>query len=392
MAQQESHPALFNLGFRPFFSGACVFATLAIAYWLAVYLGLARPSAEGPTPLQWHAHEMLYGYSVAVIAGFLLTSVKNWTGQQTPHGIPLAVLFSVWVLARLTWLIDASLVSLAAVFDLSFIFALMFAVARPIIITRQWRQMAILSKLVLLGIGNTCFYLGIMGYLESGVHIAIYGALYLVIGLILTIGRRVIPFFVERGVEYEVTLFNSRWIDISSLVFFLAFFVSELFLHAPWLSQLTASAMFLITTVRIIGWYTPGIFKTPLLWSLFAALGFIDLGFLLFALQGSTSISPYLPVHAFGIGGIGIMTMGMMARVSIGHTGRNLKTLPPTLPWCLGLLLLGAALRVILPAMFVQHYQLWISLSGICWIAAFTLFAYAFLPILSRPRPDQKYG
>ena len=188
--------------------------------------------------------------------------------------------------------------------------------------------MAILSKLVLLGIGNTCFYLGIMGYLEPGVHIAIYGALYLVIGLILTIGRRVIPFFVERGVGYQVTLFNSRWIDISSLVFFLAFFVSELFLHAPWLSQLTASAMFLITTVRIIGWYTPGIFKTPLLWSLFAALGFIDLGFLLFALQGSTSISPYLPVHAFGIGGIGIMTMGMMARVSVGHTGRNLQAPP----------------------------------------------------------------
>jgi uncharacterized protein involved in response to NO len=127
-------------------------------------------------------------------------------------------------MARLTWLLDPLLVSLAAVFDLSFIFALMFAVSRPIIITMQWRQMAILSKPVLLGVGNSCFYLGIMCYLETGDHIVIYGALYLVIGLILTIGRRGIPFFVERGVEYEVTLFNSRWIDISSLAFFLIFF------------------------------------------------------------------------------------------------------------------------------------------------------------------------
>jgi uncharacterized protein involved in response to NO len=150
--------------------------------------------------------------------------------------------------------------------------------------------------------------------------------------------------------------------------------------------------MFFITTVRIIGWYTPGILKMPLLWSLFVALIFIDLGFLLFAAQGWMSISPYLATHTFAVGGIGFMTMRMMARASIGHTGRSLKTLPRLLPCCLGLLLLGATIRVILPIMFGQYYSLWISLSGICWVIAFILFAYAFLPILSRPRPDQKDG
>lgn len=392
MLLPKSHPPLFNLGFRPFFAGACVFAALAIAYWLAIYFGITQLPAGAPPPALWHAHEMLYGYSLAVVAGFLLTAVKNWTGQQTPHGLPLAALFIAWMCARLVWLLDASLVTLAAVFDLGFILALVCALALPVIVTRQWRQLAILSKLVLLGVGNACYYLGTLGYFEGGVQIAIYGALYLLIALILTIGRRVIPFFVERGVGYQVTLYNSRWIDTASLAFFLAFFISELFLKTPWLTQLTAAAMFLITTVRIVGWYTPGIKTTPLLWSLFIALGFIDLGFLLIATQQWTLASPYLPMHAFGVGGIGIMTMGMMARVAIGHTGRDLAAPPRALLWCLGSMLLGAMVRVILPAVLEQHYRLWVGISGTCWIIAFTLFASAFLPILSQPRTDHRYG
>lgn len=392
MQQQPSHPALFNLGFRPFFSGACVFAAISIAYWLNIYLGSASLSLIGLSSFQWHAHEMIYGYGLSVIAGFLLTAVKNWTGLPMPQGHTLAAVFALWVMARLTWIIDASFIQLAAFFDLTFILSLIFVIARPIIATKQWRQLAVLSKLILLGIGNLFFYLGVLGYSDSGIHLAIYGGLYLVIGLILTIGRRVIPFFVENGVGYPVQLYNSRLIDISSLLFFLVFFFSELFLQIPWLSRLAAAAMFVITTVRIIGWYTPGIWKTPLLWSLYAALGFIDLGFILFATREWTLISPYLSLHAFGVGGIGVMTMGMMARVSIGHTGRNLKTPPRVIPYCLALLVAGVIIRVLLPAVFKQYYSAWIILSGSCWVLGFTLFAYAFLPILSQPRPDHKYG
>jgi uncharacterized protein involved in response to NO len=309
-----------------------------------------------------------------------------------PQGGTLAAIFSLWLLARITWLIDSSSIELAAFFDLTFILALIIAIARPIIVTRQWRQLAILSKLVLLGIGNLFFYLGVMGYSESGIHLAIYGGLYLVIGLILTMGRRLVPSFVELGVGHPVQLYNSRWIDISSLLFFLVFFISELFLQTPWLSQLAAAVMFVITTVRIIGWYTPGIWKTPLLWGLYVALGFIDLGFILFATQKWTLISPYLSIHAFGVGGIGIITMGMMARVSVGHTGRNLKSPPKMIPYCLALLVFGAVFRVLLPAVLEQHYSLWIALSGSCWILGFTLFAWAFLPMLGQERPDKKYG
>lgn len=390
--QQSALPALFNLGFRPFFSGACLLAAITIAYWLSIYSGMTSLTLSGISPFQWHAHEMIYGYALAVIAGFLLTAVKNWTGLQMPHGRGLAAIFMLWILARVSWMFSPSSIYLAAFFDLGFIAVLIYAIARPIILAKQWRQMAILSKLLLMGIGNVMFYLGALGYSDGGIELAIYGGLYLVIGLILTIGRRVIPFFIERGVGYPVQLFNSRWIDISSLVFFLLFFVSELFLDLPWLSQLLAAAMFVVTTVRIIGWYTPGIWKTPLLWSLFIALGFIDLGFLLFATREWTMISPYLPTHAFGVGGIGVITMGMMARVSIGHTGRNLQTPPWVVPYCLGLLVIGTVIRVLLPVFFAEHYSLWIAISGSCWVLGFALFAYAFVPILSQPRPDQKYG
>ena len=392
MPNTPSHPPIFNLGFRPFFSGACVFAVVSIGYWLSVYLFAAPLKVTGITAFQWHAHEMIYGYSLAVIAGFLLTAVKNWTGLQTPQGLPLAALFLLWVLARLTWLFGTSLIELAAWFDLTFVITLIVAISRPIIATRKWRQLAIISKLILLGIGNSIFYLGALGYIDSGVHLALYGGLYLVIGLILTIGRRIIPFFIERGVEGQVKLFNSPWLDGSSLIFFLTFFIAELFLQNDSLAELAAAMLALITAVRIVGWYTSGILQTPLLWSLFIALGFIDFGFILIAVRDWFSLSPFLATHAFGVGGVGVITMGMMARVSIGHTGRSLKTLPAVLPYCLGLLLVGTLIRVLLPLFFESFYTLWVALAGCCWLLGFGLFCTAYLPILSQERPDKKYG
>jgi len=297
MHQKQTHPVLFNLGFRPFFMGASLFAIISMVYWLSYYLGFASLDLEYISPFQWHAHEMIYGYSLAVIAGFLLTAVKNWTGKQTPHGYPLAALFSCWVMARILWMLGESMLPLAASFDLIFIIALMIAVAKPIIECKQWRQLAILSKLVLLGIGNLCFYYDILGAHNEWANTAIYGGLYLIIGLILTVGRRIIPLFIQNGVGYKVTLFNSRWLDISSLICLLGFFISELFLDCLELSQLTAILMFLITGARIIGWYTPGAWKNPLLWCFYVALFFIDLGFLVFAISDPLQLSPYIYHH-----------------------------------------------------------------------------------------------
>jgi uncharacterized protein involved in response to NO len=389
---QQAHPALFNLGFRPFFMGASVFAIFSIGYWLMFNQGFFPLDLNMLSPFQWHAHEMVFGYSLAVIVGFLLTAVKNWTGQQTPHGFPLIVLFSLWLIARGLWLYNINAIFFAAIFDLLFITLSMIAIAKPIIATKKWRQLAILAKLILLGAANLVFYLSLLGYIDNQIHLTIYAGLYLIIGLILTVGRRIIPLFVESGVNETVTLFNAKWLDISSLICFLTFFITVLFFTNTLIPQLAASLMVIITTIRIVGWYTPGVWKSPLLWSFYIALFFIDLGFLLFALSGPLQLSPFLSTHAFAVGGIGVITMGMMARVSIGHTGRSLKKPPARLLYALILLTLAAIVRVIIPAFTDNAYFVWVNISGILWLLSFTLFCSAFVPIWIKPRIDSKYG
>lgn len=386
----SQHPALFNLGFRAFFAGASLLSLVSIAVWLLFLNQAWSFNSNSISPFQWHAHEMIYGYAVAVIAGFLLTAVKNWTGLQTPHGKPLMILFSLWALARLMWLINV--LSLAAFFDLIFIVCLGYAIAKPIIQVKQWRQMAILSKLVLIAVGNAFFYAQALGFSDSGAHTSLYAGLYIVVGLILTIGRRIIPLFIERGVGYEVTLFNSRILDISSMLVFLVFFIATLFTNYITLAQTAAALMVIITTIRMIGWYTSGIWKSPLLWSFFVTLGSITIGFLIFVFETSLSLSPYLSIHAFAVGAIGVMTMGMMARVSTGHTGRNLKHLPKTLGPALLILSLAAIIRFFLPAIAPGSHLLWVNISGGLWIIAFSLFCLAFIPVWTSPRVDGKYG
>jgi len=378
--------ALFELGFRPFFLGAGIFAMVTIGLWAAIYLfGLSLPM-QSVSEFQWHAHEMIYGYALAVIAGFLLTAVNNWTGMKSVNPATLAFLFGLWLAVRLCFVFAANLIWLAAVFDLIFSLVLVIAVSRPVIIRRQWQQMAIISKLLLILICNALFYLGALGLLDNGVFLGIYGGLYLVIGLVLTMGRRVIPFFIENGVGYRVSLSNSRWLDISSLILFLGFFISELFLAQKAISAWLALALFLINVARLVGWHTPGIWKKPLLWSIYLSFWCITSGFLLFAAGYWFALSPYLAIHAFAYGGIGLITIGMMSRVSLGHTGRDVSKPPTIIGTSFALLFMGAISRVLLPIVDAQHYDIWIGLSQLLWIAAFLVFTITYLPVLLKPR------
>jgi uncharacterized protein involved in response to NO len=384
--------ALFNLGFRPFFLGAGVFAALSMSIWIASYM-LALPiHIESITAMQWHAHEMLYGYGLAVIAGFLLTAVKNWTGIQTLHGKALFGLFSVWVIARLLLLTGTSYIVAAAFADLLFGLLLMIAIAYPIIKVKQWKQLAILLKLFIIISGNALFYLGALGYVENGVHLSIYGGLYLIISLIMVLGRRVIPFFIERGVEEKLAVRHYRWLDISIMLFFLLFFINELFLAQPMLTTLAAGSLFLLNGFRLWNWHTRGIWKVPLLWGLYVSAWLINAGFLLMALQQWLEISGILTIHLFTIGGIGLMTASMMARVSLGHTGRNIRDPSVLVGYMLIMLILSVVFRVGLPLLDMEHYLWWVAASYLCWMLAFILFLITFLPVLTKPRPDGQFG
>jgi uncharacterized protein involved in response to NO len=394
----EKHPttlsnfALFNLGFRPFFLGASIFSVVSILLWMCIYVFQLPLQFVEINMTQWHAHEMIYGYSLAVISGFLLTAVKNWTGEQTPHGPWLFGLFLLWVIARILFLFGTSLIFIAALFDMLFMLSLIFAIASPIIKVRQWRQLAILSKIILLTIGNGLFYLGAAGLLEQGIYWGIYGGLLMIIALILTLGRRVIPMFIERGVGYPVQLVNHKWIDRSSLVLLLAFFIIFVFVGNKQISAIISLALFFITTIRLFGWHTPGIWKKPLLWSLFIAFIFIDLGFLLFAVSDLLNIPTMLAFHAFSYGGIGIVTLGMMSRVSLGHTGRDIQSPPKAITLSFILLVVGGVCRVLLPIFDMDHYVTWILLSQIFWAVAYLIFVISYAHILIKPRIDGQFG
>lgn len=383
---------VFNLGFRLFFLGAAIFSIITILFWMGIYSSNIDLPMSGLSPFQWHAHEMIFGYSLAVIVGFLLTAVKNWTGIRTVHGLPLALLFFLWLVARVLFLFGTMFISIALIFDLLFIFSAIIAIANPVIQAKNWKQLSILFILMLFLVFNTLFYVGCLGILKQGIIWGIYGGLYLVITLILIISARVVPFFTERGVDYEVKLYNPKWINISGLLIFLIFFVSELFLQNQAITVIAAAALFVVYSVRLLGWYTNGIWLKPLLWSLHLSLLFINLGFLLFVLSSFLEISKYLAIHSIAFGGIGTITLAMMARVSLGHTGRNTNEPPETVKYLLGIVILGSIVRVVFPLLFVEQYFIWIISSQILWLIAFSIFVITYAPMLLRERTDGQFG
>lgn len=390
--------ALSHLGFRPFFLGAGLFAVIGMILWAGIY-GFGWQGLHPAYPsITWHAHEMVFGYSVAVAAGFLLTAIKNWTGQQTLHGWPLLALAGIWLLARILPFAGFLPLAVLAAADTLFLFCLLLAVAHPIIRVKQWWQMGIVGSIALLTAANAVFYLGLLGIWPAGVQMGLYAAFYLVLALVLMVGRRVIPFFIERGVGCPFTARNAAWIDRSVLLLFLLFAVADLAFMATgqvaagYLGAALALAQFLLHGVRLWGWHHPNIWKKPLLWVLYLAYIWLVTGFLLKFLAVVAGVSPMLAVHAFAYGGIAVITVGMMARVTLGHTGRNVFDPPAIVSVIFRLLLLGAAIRVLAVGLLPQFHSMWILAAQLLWIAAFALFVWKYAPMLLRPRVDGQYG
>jgi uncharacterized protein involved in response to NO len=383
--------AILNLGFRPFFAGAAIFSVLSMLYWMAVYV-LAWHWQTALPASTWHAHEMVYGYGMAVIAGFLLTAVRNWTGVQTLHGIPLLLLFLLWLAARLLLLGDAAILKWAAMADVLFNALLVAALAWPIFKVRQFKQLGILSKVLLLMLANLLFYAGVLEISPWGVHAGLYSGVYLVLALIFVMSRRVIPFFIERGLDQAVTLRNRDWLDAASLLLFIGFWLADIAWPDSLPVAVLAGTLCVLHGIRLTGWYAAGIWSRPLLWVLFLAYAAVIVGFALKVAVYVLAISPFLPLHAFTVGGIGLFTMGMMARVTLGHTGRDVLQPPSQVSWMFALLLVSSIVRVGLPWLDTAHYVFWIGLSQLLWILAFTLFLWVFLPMLYRPRSDGQFG
>ncbi len=390
----QPHLALFNLAFRPFFLGAGLYAVLSMVAWMGVYVFHWQLSLLGLQPMNWHAHEMLFGYALAVIAGLLLTAVKNWTGIQTLRGYRLALLFALWAGARLLFLAAGQQqLFWAAVLDTLFLLFLIVAVLMPLIRARQWKQLGLVAKLVLILLANVAFYLGALNFMPEGIRWGLYSALYFILGLIFVMGRRVIPFFIEKGIAPEkARIHNWRWLDLSSLGLFMLFWIADVFTDFPVLTGWLALLLFLLHGIRLWGWHDRAIWRKPLLWVLYLAYVFITAGFALKAAAVFFSVSPYLAVHAFAFGGIGMMTLGMMVRVTLGHTGRNVLEPPRLLFFLFLLMYLGAVVRVVLPLLFATAYTSLVFMAHLIWIMVFVIFLVMYLPMLVAARIDGRAG
>lgn len=385
-------PVFLQTGFRVFFLGAAIYTVVSMAVWMMFYIHGRNIFVTMPLTM-WHGHEMIFGFTLAVVAGFLLTAVMNWTGRPTPRGTPLALLFGLWLAARVSvffpwegarWLVLG--------FDGIFMTGLIIGVSRPIIAVRQWRQSAVILKVVLLLASFLWFHIALHQGIFAQERKALLLAVYLIVSLILTIGRRVIPFFVERGLDQPVTVGNSRFLDLSSLVLLVLFTFCDVFWPRWPVTPLLAGLLVMVHALRWKLWFSPAVLGKPLLWVLFAGYAFLIAGFALKVFAYFLWVPADAALHAFTAGGIGIFTLGMMARVSWGHTGRLIKEPPKSLGLMFLVLKLAAVLRVMGPLLDESRYLIWIAASQVLWMAAFVHFLVIYTPVLTGPRVDGKYG
>lgn len=375
-------PVVAQEGFRLFFFGATVWAVLGmIAWWMVYAWGLAAPRAE-LAGMQWHAHAMVFGFAAAAVAGFLLTAVRNWTGRSTLSGPVLMVCFGAWAIARLGMMIQTMPLLVPAIADLLFGTGLLAAILRPIAAAGQVRkQGGILSQVALLVLGNALFFAGLAGWLDDGVRWGLYLGFYSVLGLVLEVGRRILPNFIANGVGHPAELRNSRVVDTAALSLYVVFVVTEVFAGWTEATAVAAIGLAVVHGIRMAGWHDVGIWRRPLLWVLYLSYGWIVAGFALIALGPFHVTPPLAGLHALAVGGIALMAAGMMARVSLAHSGRSIVDLPRGTALAFALLVVAVVLRVLPPILYPSLSKTWIALSQVVWIVGFLLLAVRFAPV-----------
>ena len=381
---------LLGLGFRVFFALAGLSALVLIVLWNAVFKGTLT-AANYFSPNNWHAHEMLLGYAVAVIAGFLLTAVKNWTGKPTLTGDKLAGLALLWLYGRILPFYAGLLPdALIAAVDFAFLPVLAYQISLPIMQAKHYKSLVFIGLLLLLTLGNGLIHAEILGLCQHSAWTGIELVVATIIILILILAGRVFPFFTERGLSGTLIIKNPL-LDALAIGSALAVFALQLWAVSGTLLALAAVLAAATNSARVAGWYVQRIWYVPLLWILYLGYGWIILGFVLTALSAYAWVLPSLALHAFTLGGIGVLTLGMMARVSLGHTGRALRA-SNAMAIAFVLINIAALFRVLVPIALPNGYNLLIYGSTLSWLAAFALFMYVYAPILTAPRIDGEAG
>lgn len=386
------HLPVLALGFRPFYLAAAGFGALAVPLWLLLFLGkiTAMPGFNG---VVWHIHEMLFGFAAAVIAGFLLTAVRNWTGQPTPTGTMLGALVLLWTAARVLFLTGP--VALAAAVDVAFLPALGLAVFVPIWRSRNARNYKVLLIIALLAALNLTFHLAHLGLIPAAwLSVAHRTALDVIALLITVMAGRVIPAFTANAVPAS----NPRRVGaVEAVAMGTIVAIAILDVASPWWQPPGAAWVALLglaavaQAVRLAYWSPFSTRRNALLVMLPLAYAWLPVHFVLRALAGAGLIAPAAATHALTMGAMAGLMVAMMMRSALGHTGRALRAGPVEVA-VFGLILLAALLRVS-GAVFVPAWHLNTVLgSGLFWSIGFSVLFTAYWPVLTRPRVDGRPG
>lgn len=381
---------LLSIGFRPFFIVASIAAVVLILLWL---VSLHSSSIELPNyfgTVAWHGHEMLFGYTGGVIAGFLLTAVRNWTGVATWSGTKLGLLLAVWIAGRLLpWFNDVPPLIITVV-DLSFFPLLAIGLSAPLRQGKNRVNLIFIPLILAMAFANLVSHLQLRG-LSIGLGDALYVMLDLVLLLIVLISGRVLPFFTRSAIPGFQPC-TRKIVERLTFVVLLAIIITDLVETIPkFVSTLLWLIFALTQAVRLSGWTDRRISRIPVLWVLYTGYIWMIIGALLQGLAEAGMFPATLALHSIAIGVIGVFTLGMMARVTRGHTGRNIGVGKLTVVGFI-LLNLAALMRVFGPVVLPDAYSLWIVFSGAAWAIAFGLFTLRYVPRLLQPRIDGRPG
>jgi len=386
--------ALFGYGFRPFFLAAGLAGLLLIPWWSASLAWGVALGTSWPANL-WHGHEMLFGFVVAAVAGFLLTAVPSWTGARGFAGWPLAMLTALWVVGRAAVASSARWPGwLVAALDLSFLPALAGLVL-PALVRARNRNTPLLGVLAVLWLANLAFYWGLAQGDPPLARHALLIAIDIVLLLVTMIGGRIIPAFTASAFKQQgVSSPLHVWRGMTALAALVMIAVAVIDLWRPESAAAGAVALAaaLIQTVRLAQWRGVRTLQMPIVWVLHLAYLWLPLGLALkaLALLGGLAFAAYY-LHALVIGAAATMIMGVMTRASLGHTGRPL-IVRPSIACAYGLLTAAAVVRVFGPAWANSSYAGIILLAAGLWTAAFVLFLWVYGPMLIKPRADGKPG
>jgi uncharacterized protein involved in response to NO len=382
-------------GFRPFFLFAGLYAVVPMIVWLFWYaapgIGILLNTLAGSLPPSvWHGHEMIYGYTMAVVGGFFLTAVPNWTGREPVRGRLLGALAATWLVGRAAlWLTNVLPVSVTAALDLSFVPFLAILIIKALSGGWSKRNAVFMPILAALFAGNVLVHLDAAGILPGWAGRGLVLGLDAVVLLITVIGGRVVPAFTTNALRRhgESALPVSRpWVERVSILLTAAVLVADLARPGGFITGSIAIAAALANALRLAGWRGHKTFDQPILWIIHLGYAWLVIGL---AAKGMAILSGWFSEtttqHVLTIGAIGSMTMGVMSRAALGHTGRPL-VVAPAITAAYVLVSLAALARVAGPVLLPSLETQTVALAGVLWCVAYAIFTVVYWPMLTRPR------